>query len=361
MISVRTRAVVVTGALVVSSCSAGAAARPGASPTRRVVAQSKVTAVTTTTEPAPRLVPWKGPVEHLFFHTLVIHPELAFTREPIGQGFRDWFVTVGEFGKILDQLDANGWTLVDINRAVRGTARVPPGRKPLVISEDDVNYYDNTRARGLGWKLALDHHGDVKIEEHDQSGVHLTDNDLVPIVDEFVAHHPEFSADGAKGVLAVTGYEGVLGERVDDRTAPDWPANITRAKALAARLRATGWTFASHSYAHDDETKISVAKLIHDSKEWQAQDEPIVGPTDVYVYPYGAGFPLDSPQIAVLREYGFTVLCDIDVVARLTTGNGMTVMTRRHIDGISFADQPAALAQFFDVATVEDRAARGLG
>ena len=35
-------------------------------------------------------------------------------------------------------------------------------------------------------------------------------------------------------------------------------------------------------------------------------------------------------------------------------------MTRRHIDGVSFADQPTALSQFFDVSTVEDyaRAAR---
>ena len=359
VMSIRTRALIALGALVASGCSAGGATtRHAPDPNRRLAPQSSLTAMSSTSKPAPRLVPWKGPVEHLFFHTLVIHPELAFTQEPIGQGFRDWFVTVGEFRKILDQLDANGWTLVDINRAVRGQARVPLGRRPLVISEDDANYYANTKARGLGWKLALDHHGDVKVEEHDQAGVHLTDNDLVPIVDEFVARHPEFSADGAKGVLAVTGYEGVLGERVDDRSAPDWEATVTRARALAARLRATGWTFASHSYAHDDETKISVAKLIHDSREWQTQDEPIVGPTDVYVYPYGAGFPLDSPQIGVLRDFGFTVLCDIDVVARLTTGNGVTVMTRRHIDGVSFADQPTALAQFFNVAAVEDRAAR---
>ncbi len=308
--------------------------------------------------PAPPMVLWNGPVEHLFFHTLVIHPKLAFTTESIGQGFRDWFVTVGEFRKILDQLYANGWTLVDINRAVDGTARVPRGRRPLVISEDDVNYYDNTKARGLGWKLALDPHGQVKVEEHDASGIHLTDNDLVPMIDEFVVHHPRFSADGAKGVLAVTGYEGVLGERVDDRTAPDWAAVVRRTKALAARLRATGWTFASHSYAHDDETKISVARLIHDSEEWQTEDEPILGPTNVYVYPYGAGFPLDSQQIGVLRDFGFTIQCDIDVVARLTVGNGVTVMTRRHVDGIAFADQPTALAQFFDVASVEDVAAR---
>ena len=241
-------------ALIVAGC-AGSATHSESPPTR-IVSQSSL--LTTTTKPTASLVPWKGPVEHLFFHTLVIHPELAFTQEPIGQGFPNWFVTVGEFRKILEQLYENGWTLVDINRAVHGTARVPRGRRPLVISEDDVNYYDNTRARP-GLEASLDAHGNVKIEEHDASGVHLTDNDLVPIIDEFVARHPEFSADGAKGVLAVTGYEGVLGERVNDRAAPDWPATVKRARALAARLRATSWSFASHSYAHDDETKISLA------------------------------------------------------------------------------------------------------
>jgi hypothetical protein len=360
----RARALVLLAALVSSSCSGGVAARRSAKPVPIVsstsVAAAPTTSVTTAFAPASRLVAWKGPVEHLFFHTLVIHPELAFTSEPIGQGFRDWFVTVGEFRAILDQLYANGWTLVDINRAAHGLARVPLGRRPLVLSEDDVNYYDNTRARGVGWKLALDMHGDVKVEEHDLSGIHLTDHDIVPTVDEFVARHPLFSADGAKGVLAVTGYEGVLGERVNDRAAPDWAATVERAKALAARLRATGWTFASHSYAHVDETKVSVARLIHDSTEWKTEDEPVVGPTDVYVYPYGAGFAINSPQIEVLRKFGFTILCDIDVVPRLTVGNGVTVMTRRHIDGVSFADQPTALAQFFDVSTVEDYAARGI-
>ena len=61
---------------------------------------------------------------------------------------------------------------------------------------------------------------------------------------------------------------------------------------------------------------------------------------------------------ACCANFGFTILCDIDVTARLTPGAGVTVMTRRHVDGISFADQPTALAQFFDVSTVEDFAAR---
>ena len=102
----------------------------------------------------------------------------------------------------------------------------------------------------------------------------------------------------------------------------------------------------------------TVARLIHDSEEWKTQDEPIVGPTDVYIYPFGAGLPIDSPKINVLRSFGFTILCDIDIVPRFTRGNGVTIMTRLHIDGVAFEDGATRLAPLFNVATVEDRAER---
>ncbi|HEX5265795.1 MAG TPA: polysaccharide deacetylase family protein [Acidimicrobiales bacterium] len=309
--------------------------------------------------PAPALVPWQGPVEHIFFHTLVIRPDLALTHDQLAQGFRDWFVTVGEFRSILDQLYANGWTLVDIHRAVDGTVMVPPGRKPLVLSEDDVNYYDYSRPRGLGWRLVLDAAGDVKVEVRDNLGVRITDEDLIPLVDEFVAAHPDFSADGAKGVIAVTGYEGVFGERTEDPTSPDWAASVARATAIAQRLKATGWTLASHSYGHIDLTRDSTAVAARDTARWQAEVEPITGPTDVYVYPFGAAPIPGSPTFLMLRGAGFTIQCDIDDVPRLITADGVSVMSRRHIDGIAFRDQVRNLAPFFSVASVEDTHARG--
>ena len=118
-----------------AACRAGASHALRQTTTRRPSvppSMSTTAAPTTTTRPPLQLVAWTGPVAHLFFHTLVIHPELAFTHDRVGQGFRDWYVTVGEFRSILDQLYANGWTLVDIHRAVDGDVRVPEGRKPLV-------------------------------------------------------------------------------------------------------------------------------------------------------------------------------------------------------------------------------------
>jgi hypothetical protein len=235
--------------------------------------------------------------------------------------------------------------------------RVPPGRTPFVLSEDDVNYYDYSRGRGLGWRLVLDPFGEVKVETRDGAGIRITGDDLVPIVDEFVADHPAFSADGAKGVLAVTGYEGVLGERIEDPTSPDWSASVVRAKAVADRLKATGWVFASHSFGHIDFATATPATARRDVERWKAVAEPIVGPTDVFIYPFGAAPAVGSQTVGMLRDEGFAVLCDIDVVPRLLHANGVVVMARRHIDGLALAQQ-TRVAPFFDAGSVEDRVAR---
>jgi len=317
---------------------------------------SPATSVSLPTTTTPSLVAWSGPVEHLFFHTLVIDSSLAFANDKEGQGFRDYFVTVQEFRTILDQLYANGWTLVDLHRVVAGTVRVPAGRRPLVISEDDVNYYNYERPRGLGWRLALDPTGDVKVEVHDATGVHITDDDLVPLIDEFVAAHPDFSADGAKGVLALTGYEGLFGERVQDPNAPGYAASVARATAIAERLKATGWLLASHSYGHIDLSQTSTAYAQIDTQRWRAEAEPIIGPTDIYVYPFGARPP--PRTLAMLSKAGFSIFCDIDVVPRLTHLAGVTIMSRRHIDGLALTQQAARLAPLFDARAVLDRIAR---
>ena len=340
------------------ACTPSHSAVPEKLPSTTVTSTTvPITSIPTTTAPVP-LVAWVGPVEHLFFHTLVIRPDLAFQRDALGRGFRDYFVTVGEFRAILVQLDLNGWTLVDIHRAINGEVRVPAGRKPLVLSEDDVNYYDYSRPRGQGWRLVLDARGDVKVEVRDDRGTRVTDDDLVSIVDAFVAAHPLFSADGAKGVLALTGYEGLFGERVNRPSDPDFAGREARVSAVAARLRATGWTLANHSYGHLDLSKSSIAQAQRDVQKWKQIAMPLIGDTDIFVYPFGA-----NPSSAIrtmLRDEGYTIQCNIDITPRLTNIDGVTVMSRRHIDGIAFAQQSRSLATLFDVNLVEDRGARGL-
>jgi len=293
--------------------------------------------------PGARLVRWRGPVEQLFVHPLVLRPRLAFTTDPLGQGFAHYFVTAREFRRILDQLWRNKWTLVDARRVAAGDVRVPSGRKPLVLQEDDANYYRYFAGRGLAQRLVLVG-GTVEAEYHGR----VTADDVVPLVDAMVAAHPEFSADGAKGLLAETAYEGFFGEHdLGD------PAARARVRALAARLRATGWVLASHTYGHIDLSKDPLATIGRDTRRWLAAARGLLGPVHVLVYPYGARPGPAGREL--LARAGFTVQYDIDVTARRSTEGGAVLMSRRHVDGYAL-DVPDRLRPFFDVATVRDPA-----
>ena len=288
------------------------------------------------------MVRWHGPVEELFVHPLVIEPRLAFTSDQLGVGFQHYFVTAYEFARILDQLWRKGWTLVDIHRAAAGTVRVPAGRRPLILEEDDVNYYRYFDGRGLATRLVLA--GD-QVRAQLPSGA-LSDQDVVPMVEREIARHPEFSADGARGVLGLTGYEGLFGEHH-----PKMPAARERLRALVQWLVGHGWTIASHTWGHIDLSTESLSSIAWDTAQWQALAGPVIGHTDVLIYPFGAR-PTDAGVRQLVRA-GFRIQLDIDDVARTVHRDGAVIMSRRHVDGYAF-EVPAQQRAFYDVATVRD-------
>jgi hypothetical protein len=122
---------------------------------------------------------------------------------------------------------------------------------------------------------------------------------------------------------------------------------------LAATLQATGWTFASHTYGHIDLASDSIATIARDTARWKALAVPLIGPTDMLIYPFGSR-PTDA-GVALLRQQGFRIQFDIDVVPRRVTRDGAVVMSRLHIDGYAF-DAADRMARLFSVAKVRDPA-----
>ena len=60
--------------------------------------------------------------------------------------------------------------------------------------------------------LSLIHIWKVRNEYIEDDGrVSVGDYDMVPLIDRFVEKHPDFSYRGAKGIVALTGYNGILG------------------------------------------------------------------------------------------------------------------------------------------------------
>ena len=218
-------------------------------------------------------------VEHLFFHPIIAYPKYAFYESGASEsqrlGLDDWMVTVDEYNKILQSLYDKGFILVAMEdvwsevtdesgtHMVRNTLMLPEGKKPLIISFDDVNYYPYMLEEGFTSKLVVGDDGEIWAEciEPYTKEVFLTkDLDATPILDQFVYKHPDFSLNGAKAIFSLTGYEGILGYRtqIDSEipagTEQEYEANrqkeIEAVKPVIQRLKETGWTFGSHTWGH---------------------------------------------------------------------------------------------------------------
>ncbi len=317
---------------------------------------------------APALVEYKGNIRHIFFHPLIIYPEMAFDGDSTAQGYNDWFVTVGEFKKILDSLYENNYILVDMtklyevaqqdgkNNIKKKKLLLPEGKKPLVLSVDDMNYYDYMKENGNAHKLVIDGDGNAAAYYMTPDGQEKTecDNEIVPILDRFVAQHPDFSLEGAKGILALTGYAGILGYHTEDKDAEDYEKEKEEALKVVKRLKETGWTFACHGYGHLHSNKVSFDRLKSDTAKWKAEVEPLVGPTGVYVYPYGEEIPIKNPKFEMLKSEGFSIFCPVGSTGFQIAAREYVQMDRMNIDGTAFYYRKEKLSDMFDVDSVID-------
>lgn len=314
------------------------------------------------------LVPYDGPVEHIFFHPLIAYPELAFDGDSMARGYNDYFVTVPEFKRIIEQLYQHNFILVDLASLFTETTvdgktvlarrplELPPGKKPLVLSIDDLNYYDYMRANGNVYRLVLDGQNRIatwSLTPQKQEIV-AYDNEIIPILDDFVAAHPDFALHGAKGVIALTGYEGVLGYRTNDPKSPTYEQDRQAAMNVAQRLKETGWSFASHSWGHMDTAKLSYSGFTLDARRWKAEVEPLIGPTNIFIYPFGSTVPPGDAKFKLLLDQGFRIFCGVGPRPYLDVTDRYARMDRRHIDGIALQSLRTLNLELFDADQVID-------
>ncbi len=323
------------------------------------------------------IVPYEGYVEHIFFHPLVAYPERAFDGEASAKGMDDYMATTKECRRLLEEAYKNNYVLVDINSVYDkvtgedGTERVermyfdfPEGKKPLVISMDDLNYYPYMIKDGCNFKMILDENGKIANYSEDMNGnpVVTYDTEVVTIVEEFVKEHPDFSFKGARGVLGVTGFEGVLGYRTQEGS-PNRESEIEAAKPVIAKLKEMGWTFASHSYGHPHMSKLSFEAIKADTDDWKREVEPLIGPTRVFLYPYGDFIKHDDAGMDKLNYLidvgGFNIHCGVSVLPYAKTFDRYAFEDRKNIDGLTLRNRRDKVADLFDTEVVIDREARG--
>ncbi|UQD53072.1 hypothetical protein C0971_14195 [Bacillus methanolicus] len=318
--------------------------------------------------PKEELVVYNGPIEHIFFHPLIIDPKLAFDGDAMSKGYDDYFVTVKEFKKMIDSLYRKNFVLIKmsdlfqeqkINGKVTLTKKelkLPKNKKPLILSVDDLNYYQYMKENGNAYKLIIDEDGELATYSNDKTGAEIIsrDNEIVPILNSFVNEHPDFSFNGAKGIIALTGYEGILGYRTHELTNKNYAHEKEEAKRVVDKLKKDGWEFASHGYGHLNTRKISLSTLRSDTERWKKEVESLIGKTNIYIYPFGSSVLPGDPKFQALRDYGFSIFCSVGPNPYLSFSSQYAMMDRVHIDGIGLRQQKDIMARFFNSDEVMD-------
>lgn len=330
-------------------------------------------------------------ITHIFFHSLVQDAGLAFdsSKGNEAMGYNLVMTTVDEFNKIIQSMYEKGFVMVSIHdictfdengKRVDHKIMLPPDKKAFVLSQDDLNYYHFQDGDGIATKLIIDKDGKVKNEYITRKGeTVIGDFDVVPIIDTFVEKHPDFSYKGHKGILALTGYNGVLGYRTDSvyntlqdldidqqqfldaNPDFDYEKEVEQAKKVADAMKESGWEFASHTWGHITVPNTDMGHLDTDCGKWKSYVESIIGSTDVLIFPNGSDlagteeYDSYNERFNYLSQLGFRIFCPVDsTMYWQQKGDNYFRMSRRNLDGYRMYHNPELLTDLFDVSEVFD-------
>lgn len=332
-------------------------------------------------------------IPHIFFHTLIADTDRAFDSDYTNAGYNQYMTTIKEFKAMLEELYKRGYVLVrihDIARQVtdengdlvfeQGDIYLPAGKKPIVMSQDDVNYYEymvdgdedhipDAKGDGFADHIIVGEDGYPTCTYVDANGQKLTgDYDLVPILEKFCQEHPDFSYRGARAIVALTGYQGAFGYRTNPRwieegilTQEQLESERAEVKKVAQCLREKGWEIASHSWGHINFTNASAAKVAEDTQKWEDQIEAYVGETDIFIYPHGADIAgvgkYSGEKYDTLYNAGFRYFCNVDSTEYwVQIWKAYVRQGRRNLDGYRMYYNPDLLDDLFNVEDVWDDA-----
>lgn len=308
---------------------------------------------------------YEGDIPHLCFPTLIEDGLRAFDGDDLSYTYSSSMITVKEFEAILNSLYDNGYILIDIhdiaevNTDARGVTlmemkelRLPSGKKPVIISQDDVNYSIVRNGDGIATRLTVED-GSVEAVYTDAEGHDLKgDYDLIPILDAFVEEHPDFSFRGAKGIVSVSGVNGVFGYSLSDDSEGGGQEKI---REIADTLKDDGWEIACAGYKHGYMNDMALTQLQSDIDQWMDEVGSLTGKTDILFYPYGAEVAYPSDKLDFLTDEGFTYLCGLwGEREYLELGDIYMRQTRRFIDGYTLENASDNFTSFFLISDVLD-------
>lgn len=332
-----------------------------------------------------KLILWQDmdAIPNLSFQLLIADPSRALGYPNYGDSFNKGYVLTTEFSKILQRLYDRGYVLVSVydlasdatSGYVPGEIRLPEGKKPLVLTQTGVNYFTymvdgdkdglpDKDGGGFASRLIVDDTGAITCEMVDANGNTVTGAfDLVPILDAFIAAHPDFSYHGAKATLAVMGYDGIFGYRTDPETADKlgedfYQQQLDGAKTIVEALREDGYDLACYSYDTGSYATMSASEIRADLASWKEEVKPIIGDVDILVYCNGSDIgdngDYNGEKFEILHDAGFGYYIGMDHSSKgwVEVKSNYVRQTRRLVTGARLAYDTEVFSDLFDTTGI---------
>lgn len=228
------------------------------------------------------LTPYSGSIKHVLLSPLEADTLLGSSKNghsDVPQFFYDTLEKLYEDNYILISIDSiyEYKTANDDKHIMQKPLFLPQNKKPLLITIADFDYIQ-----------------------------------LITLIDEFVEKNNDFSFEGAKGIIALTGSEKIFDYGSKLTGSDYYYSKKQKASEFIDKLKNTGWLFACHGYYHNDLNKISYKKVVEDTKKWKSKVESITGSTNIYLYPFGNSLPRKGPKYRHLLQSNYTIQLSLE-------------------------------------------------
>ena len=283
---------------------------------------------------------YSGTVPHFFTHQMINNASLAFSQDnPLRYHYDKDCITSKEFYNFLNEMYKNDYILVDIYDVIgfnngmpyAKDLYIPFNKKPFLLSFDDMSY--DSKGLGLSDKIILDEHGNLaSFTSSNQNNVEY-DKESLCVLESFIAEHPDFSFENARAVICPTGYNGLLGYRVN-KGAKNRKQEIEGIKPLISKLKKLGYRFGSHTYGHINVKQVSSQELYRDCKKYEEEIIPIIGKTDIYCFPCG-NFVKSGEKLEILKSFGFKIFFCVGLPTPTQEISNVIFLSRKTLDGNS--------------------------
>lgn len=226
----------------------------------------------------------------LRFMPLLAFPDVALSdKNKNAANYNKYHLTPSEFGNVLEKLHKKNYVLININECTEraenhvslNMTNFPKDKKPLVLCFESLNYEVNKNT-GLIDKIILDRYNRLASYNTRQSIMDKVsyENEFFMLLTAFIQKHPDFSHNGAKGLIATNGFDGLLGYKTTHRNASS-RHETKRAMEIVLYLKKTGWSFCYNGYYNKPITECDDIEFAKDITLWNKEIKPVIGSTSI--------------------------------------------------------------------------------